>query len=208
MATPGKEVHAKSGLRPTCDHNAGASRCRVVGQCILAVAMVLGSTSCSRAPGGPGANESAAGSEKYREFNVTVYGYNYTDTEIGYFSAAFGPGGNVEVSTPTAGGGKSACCGSVATPLNAYSVVPVMWTRDGDIYCRQDVPLRGPVPANPEYLEVHFYRDGHVEVSLTEVPSPPRLRLERHHSNARHADAALNVNNDAAFSRCRHGDAW
>jgi hypothetical protein len=137
-----------------------------------------------------------------------VYGYNYTDTEIGYFSAAFGPGGNVEVSTPTAGGGGSACCGSVSTPLNAQSVVPVKWTRDGDIYCRQDVPLRGPAPVNPEYLEVHFYGDGHIEVALTEVPSPPRLRLERHHPNSRHADAKLKVNNDSANSRCRHGDAW
>ena len=170
---------------------------------------LLGILGCSRAPK-PAAVPAppATSTDKYREVNVTVYGYNYTDTEIGYFSAAFGPGGNVEVSTPTAGGGGSACCGSVATPLNTYSVVPVMWTRDSDIYCRQDVPLRGPVPANPEYLEVHFYRDGHIEVALTEMPSPPRLRLERHHSNARHADAGLNINNDADFSRCRHGDAW
>ena len=173
---------------------------------LLCLCMLAGA-GCSPAPGhnAPAASKAAA-DEEYRRFSVTIIGYNYTDTGIGYFGAAFGPGGNVEVSTPTAGGGGSACCGAVSTPLTEHSSVPVRWTREGDIYCRQEVPLRGPVPPDPQYLEIHFYRDGHIEAALSETPSPPRLRLERHHPNSRRADARLNVNNDAAFSRCQLGD--
>ncbi len=31
----------------------------------------------------------------------------------------------------------------------------------------------------PQYLEVHFYPDGHVEAAVTEHESPPRLILNK-----------------------------
>ena len=44
-------------------------------------------------------------------------------------------------------------------------------------YKEMEAPLDVKIPNNPEYLEVHFYPDGHVETAMTEVPSPPRLAL-------------------------------
>ncbi|WP_395702193.1 hypothetical protein [Aquabacterium sp.] len=166
----------------------------------------LALSGCSRAPSGPLAQDARPAPERYHRYSLTVTGYNYTDTEIGYFGAAFGPGSNLEVSTPTSGGGGSSCCGTVSTPLSDSSTVPVRWTRDGDTWCRQEVPLKGPIPADAAYLEVHFYRDGHIEVAVTAHASPPRLRLERAHANSRHADERQNVINDAVFSRCKLGD--
>jgi hypothetical protein len=88
------------------------------------MALALSAISCSRSPGTPAAASSSAESGEYRRFSVTVVGYNYTDTGIGYFGAAFGPGGNVEVSTPTAGGGKSACCGAVSPLWGSTAAYP------------------------------------------------------------------------------------
>jgi hypothetical protein len=40
-----------------------------------------------------------------------------------------------------------------------------------------DVEFNGPVPANPQNFEVHFYRDDHIELAMTEKDSPARLDL-------------------------------
>ncbi|PAS94129.1 MAG: hypothetical protein CGU28_14280 [Candidatus Dactylopiibacterium carminicum] len=114
-------------------------------------------------------------------------------------------GGNISVSTPTAGGSKSTCCASLYTPLPPDNSVHIKWTRDSKTWCEAKVPFSGPVPANPEYMEVHFYRDGHIEVAVTETSSPPRLKLERLHGNSRHQDKSMNVINDEKFARCQRG---
>jgi hypothetical protein len=137
--------------------------------------------------------------------SLTIYGYNYTDTEIGSFEVNGQGGGNVEVSIPTAGGGKSVCCITLFTPMRDPRPIKIKWSRDGDTWCEQDVVLRPPVPAKPEYFEVHFYRDGHIEVAATEVDSPPRLTLKRQGRGGRNKDAAKNINNDAKFARCKLG---
>jgi hypothetical protein len=41
-----------------------------------------------------------------------------------------------------------------------------------------DVEMAGAELNNPEYFEVHFYPDGHVEAAIAESPSEPRLRLD------------------------------
>lgn len=142
---------------------------------------------------------------KFREFSLTIYGYNYTDSGLGNFEVNGRGGGNLSVSSLSGGGGSSACCAALYTPLPPNHKVHVKWTRHANIWCEADVPFRGPVPSNAEYLEVHFYRDGHIEIAATPDASPPRLRLERLHENSRHTDPSLNVNNDDKFARCKDG---
>jgi hypothetical protein len=158
----------------------------------------------SAAPASPSATTSHE-EASVQAHNLTIYGYNYTDTEIGSFEVNGQGGGNVEVSIPTAGGGKSACCITVFTPLREPRPIKIKWSRDGDTWCEQEVVLRPPLPAKPEYLEVHFYRDGHIEVAATETDSSPRLQLERVHGNRRFKNEKLNINNDAKFARCKLG---
>ena len=141
----------------------------------------------------------------FHEFGLTIYGYNYTDTAIGSFEVNGRGGGNLAASTATSAGGSSVCCVALFTPLPKTHTMTVKWNRIADIWCEQEVPFTGPVPANAEYLEVHFYRDGHIEIAATAVNSPPRLKLERLQRNSRHTDPTLNINNDAKYSRCRDG---
>jgi len=148
---------------------------------------------------------SVAGNEPARSYKLTLSGYNYTDTEIGSFEVNGQGGGNLEVSIPTAGGGKSTCCVSVHATSQTPLPVMIKWSRDGDTWCEQSVQLTSSLPARPEYFEVHFYRDGHIEVAVTEQVSPPRLRLEREHGNSRFSDEKRNVNNGSKFSRCKLG---
>lgn len=158
----------------------------------------------------PASNAASAANDvahinEFREFSLTIYGYNYTDSELGSFEVNGRGGGNLEVSTPTAGGSKSTCCAAMFTPLPKDKKMTIKWNRDGDTWCEQDVPFSGPVPSNAEYMEVHFYRDGHIELAVTPVNSPPRLKLDRLHGNSRHADPSMNVNNDSKYSRCKLG---
>jgi Protein of unknown function (DUF3304) len=137
--------------------------------------------------------------------SLTIYGYNYTDTGIGSFEVNGQGGGNLIVSTPTAGGGSGVCCINVYSPFLEPRTIKIKWTRDLDTWCEQEVILKPPLPAKPEYFEVHFYRDGHIEVAVTEIDSPPRLLLKATDRGSRNLDEKKNVNNDAKFARCKHG---
>ena len=143
--------------------------------------------------------------ESFRSYNLTIYGYNYSDSGISTFEVNGQGGGNLGVSTPSAGGAKHVCCTSVYSPLPAPQAVTIKWTRDMKTWCQQVVMLKPPLPAKPEYFEVHFYPDGHIEVAVTEEASRPRLVLERDSPGSRHADEAMNVNNDAKYGSCKHG---
>jgi hypothetical protein len=143
--------------------------------------------------------------KEFHAFSLTIYGYNYTDTEIGSFEVNGRGGGNLAVSTTTSPGGSSACCAAVFTPIPRGRPFTIKWTRDGDTWCEQDVYFTGPVPSNADILEVHFYQDGHIEIAATARPSKPRLKMDRLHGNSRHADPGRNVVNDTKFSRCKLG---
>lgn len=136
---------------------------------------------------------------------VTIYGYNYTDLYIDGFSVNGQGAGNLGVSTPTSGGGGSVCCVSVLPNHKLSIPVKINWIRD--IYSKQsceiDVTLNEPAPANPEYFEVHFYQDGHVEAAVTENASEPRVKLNSFNRNQRHETG--NVNNDAKYARYTNG---
>lgn len=136
---------------------------------------------------------------------MTIFGYNYTDFGFASYQVDGRGGGNLVPSTPIAGGSKSTCCYDFYTPLPADEMVKVKWSRGipRGVWCEMEVPLKGPLPAKPEYLEVHFYQDGHVELAITEAPSPPRLVLTRYDNDQRHGNG--NVINDDKFAVCKHG---
>ena len=143
--------------------------------------------------------------ESFRSHNLTIYGYNYSDSGLSSFEVNGQGGGNLEVSTPSAGGAKHICCTSIYAPLSAPKSVTIKWSRDTEVWCEQTVMLNPPLPANPKYFEVHFYPDGHIEVAVTEEASEPRLRLERDSPGSRNANEAMNVNNDDKRGVCKRG---
>ena len=140
-----------------------------------------------------------------RRYSVTNYGYNYTDLYIDSFEVDGAGGGNLEVSIPTAGGGKHTCCTTLVSGLPEGTEFVIKWTRriTQKRWCEQTVTLTKPIPKEPRYLEVHFYPDGKIEIEATQRASPPRLKLERFNSGERKESG--NVNNDEKYSRCKDG---
>jgi hypothetical protein len=119
-----------------------------------------------------------------------IVGYNYTDRAIASFSVNGSGGGNIYLSSPDGGGGKTVCCVSVRATTQLPITMEIKWTwdrveDDGGKVLRQEesrttkAVLKGPIPANPTQFEVHFYPDGHVELAISNIYSPPRLKLER-----------------------------
>jgi Protein of unknown function (DUF3304) len=134
---------------------------------------------------------------------LTISGYNYTDTYIDSFAVNGAGGGNLEVSQPSSGGG-GACCAAILDDFPLPMTVEVSWKRDGDApWCKQTVLLDGPLPKEPNYLEVHFYQDGTIQLAITDYPSPARVKLQRFNRLQRHASG--NVDNDIKFSECKSG---
>ena len=132
-----------------------------------------------------------------------AYGYNYTDRYIDSFEVDGSGGGNLEVSIPTAGGGKNTCCTTLVSGLPLGTEFTIEWTRDREVWCEQTVKLTRPVPLDPHYLEVHFYQDGHIEIEATQQASAPRLKLDRVSYARRHETG--NIDNDGKFGKCRRG---
>lgn len=133
-----------------------------------------------------------------------IVGYNYTDTYIDSFAVNGAGGGNISVSSPTSGGHGAACCAVIGEDLLLPVTVEISWRRDGDApLCKQTVLLDGPVPATPNYLEVHFYQDGTIQLAITDYPSEARLKLERFNRIQRKATG--NIDNDDKLSECKRG---
>jgi len=126
---------------------------------------------------------------------LTIYGYNYTNRYIDQFYVNGQGGSNMDLSTPTAGGGKGTCCVDWTDEVPLPQKVTVRWvvsacmqkvtnsngrTREVPVHTfkEQEVELNSPVPKDPEYFEVHFYLDDHIEVAISATPSKPRLKLD------------------------------
>jgi len=127
---------------------------------------------------------------------LAIAGYNYTNRYIDSFEVNGQGGGNLDVSTPTSAGG-GVCCVVWRDGTKLPKKVRIRWVSGGctflsppnkfgeryptvrHSYSEIDAVLHGPIPAEPGYFEVHFYPDGHVEVAITELPSEPRLKLDR-----------------------------
>jgi hypothetical protein len=182
---------------------------------LIAAAASLGMGGCQPPPpSGPTSTAPAADSASQvpverqangtpKRYSVVAYGYNYTDTYIDSFEVDGAGGGNLEVSIPTAGGGKHTCCTMLTSGLPLGTEFTIKWTRDRKRWCEQTVRLTKSVPTEPRYLEVHFYQDGHIEIEPTQQASPPRVKLDRFGRGERHKSG--NINNDEKLSRCKDG---
>jgi hypothetical protein len=150
---------------------------------LFGVLAIAGLTGCQREP-----------------YSLAIVGYDYTDRAVADFSVNGQWGANIEVSDPGTGGGKVICCvamsRSTKTPfwvdvkyqmdaLEAYSPRKVI--EPPGPYRKARVEVKGPIPPDPRYLEIHFYPDGHIEgaISGRNGPSDPRLKLEARSAYAR-----------------------
>jgi hypothetical protein len=129
-----------------------------------------------------------------RSHSLAIVAYNYTDRYMDSFEVNGQGGGNLDISKEFSGGGKTACCVRWTDGSALPKKVTVKWvasycirhdkTSDGEEFRRReslwkiaDLQFNGPVPANPQNFEVHFYRDGHIELAMSESDSLPRLQL-------------------------------
>ncbi len=160
---------------------------------ILVLAMLALSACNAQSQGNSSADESVAKPPRGKVVSLTLAGYNYTNRYIDTFSVNGQGGGNLFISGPTSGGGGSICCVSYVNGLKDWTV-EVRWQSDA---CKYDsgmdqgvmkqrthsyfkevkVQVDPNIPDRPQYFEVHFYPDGHVEAAVTEHASPPRLIL-------------------------------
>lgn len=164
-------------MRKLDDHHISYFAMRAPSKTILIAWLMVAATGCSRA----------------KPVGLAIEGYNYTNRYIASFTVTDENGngswgGNVELSTPTAGGGKSTCCvmldPTVAKPVR----LRIDWTLDEvddsegraiapEIRKAAWVTVTPPFPPDPQNFEVHFYPDGHVEAAVTHWSSPPRISL-------------------------------
>ena len=133
---------------------------------------------------------------------LTINGFNYTDLYIDSFEVHGVGGGNIRVSSPGSGGGGNTCCLTWITGGSFPKELKIEWTRDGKRWCRGKAVLKGPEPARPEYLGIHFFPDGHIEAELTEHHAEPKLRLERF--NERQRKATGNTIADDKVAECKN----
>lgn len=170
------------------------SRCVAGWLLPLALMACQGSSNASHAA----ALEQSAAPLSRERAGLPINGYNYTDHTISSFYINGAWGGNVFVSDGTTGGSKSTCC--VAWYPGMKRELPkkyrVRWIADmckyqvevgesREIFDRyralwkeQDVYLTELPAGTPKAFEVHFYRDGRVEVAMSEeFMAHPRLKL-------------------------------
>lgn len=123
-----------------------------------------------------------------KRFIVAVVGYNYTARDIDSFTVA-GSGGSVrsgQTGGASVGGSfpkdipwdllqfkvRWAAGGCMVKVTNSYGESREVIRYS---YKEEIVRLQQPLPANPLYLEVHFYPDDRIELAVTELYSDARL---------------------------------
>ena len=151
-----------------------------------------------------------SGVEHGQHHALTIYGYNYTNRYIDQFYVDGQGGGNLDVSTPTSSGGGRTCCVGWTDGTSLPQTVTVKWvvsacmkratnsngeSREVPVHTFKEavVELTQVVPSNPHYFEVHFYPDGHLEVTVTAMASEPRLKL----------DASRQAPEDVQYPKCK-----
>jgi hypothetical protein len=122
-----------------------------------------------------------------RRIPVDIIGYNYTNSPIGSFSVNGYGGGRLSLSTPTSSGGSPMCCYYFMPGVGFPYQVEVEWApsaSDGP-WTKTKAWITEPKTDRPQFLEIHFYPDGHIEGELAEDYSLPRLMLTKKSANER-----------------------
>jgi Protein of unknown function (DUF3304) len=138
--------------------------------------------------------------------SLAINGFNYTDLPVDYFSIGSAGGGNIFVSSPTSGGGKTSCCFTWHPISRLPMPVKVEWMRNIEgkrRWCEKTVQLKGPIPDKPTAFGVHFMQDGDIQVEITQGEADPKLRLARFDAGKRKESG--NVIHDEETARCRDG---
>jgi hypothetical protein len=137
---------------------------------------------------------------------LAINGFNYTDLTISAFSVGSSGGGNIFVSSPTSGGGKTSCCLLWIPGTQLPKPVTIEWMRvinGRDRWCKKTVLVVGPVPDNPTAFGVHFMPDGNIQVEITQGYPKVKLRLENY--NDGHRKAVGNVIHGEETASCKDG---
>lgn len=95
---------------------------------LMGVALLVGLQACAQTPKSMASKSAPLG----EPVGLLIEGYNYTDDYISSFTVNGQGGGNLFVSSPTAGGGKSVCCVSYTPGTLLPMKVKVRWVTD---YC-------------------------------------------------------------------------
>lgn len=161
---------------------------------LLLILMLPSFVACKDQSAATEKNETTSLPNKGAYVGLTLSGFNYTDHYIDQFSADGQAGGNLFVSSPDSGGGGSVCCVSYIVGQSAWKA-KIRWQSGActynnftdtngkhlfEIYSyfkEVEVQVDSNIPKNPQYFEVHFFPDGHVEAAITEHSSRPRLSL-------------------------------
>lgn len=120
-----------------------------------------------------------------------IFGFNYTDQNIAAFSINGQDGGGIDVSSPAAGGGKTACCVFFSKKSEWPVRVHIRWQSGGCevfskdhkhdhykyYYKEKIVDVEKGMNVHPSDIAVHFFKDGSVRVILVDDLEFPLLRL-------------------------------
>lgn len=124
-------------------------------------------------------------------YMLGIIGYNYTDNLISGFSVNGQSGGDIGLSSPTAGGGSTACCVLLSKKSKWPMHVLVRWQEGGcrmydknrryghnQYYYREtEVSVERGSKENPSDMAVHFFTDGSVRVILSDGWDLPLIKL-------------------------------
>ena len=114
--------------------------------------------------------------------SVTTLTFNYTERYIGDVvvdgawtggANAFGMGGGAQGLFAPSDPNRTVVLDVRWIVADVYDVASDKYSRRPDEPHRASVEVARPYPANPSYLVLHFYPDGHVEAEL-EADSPKR----------------------------------
>jgi hypothetical protein len=152
----------------------------------------------------PSRTPTAASTLSDKPVGLAIHGFNYTDRVIESFSIDFQGGGNIAVSSPTSGGGKTTCCMRWYPGNQLSRPVKIEWMRyrdDKQRWCKKTVMLKSPFPNNPTDVGVHFMPNGDIEVELAE--GFPELKLHLENYDEGHRKKEGNIVYDEKTANCR-----
>jgi Protein of unknown function (DUF3304) len=175
------------------------------GAWALVFTAVLGLSACGQivAQSAPSTQAQVTAQPLGKPVGLAINGFNYTDLYIASFEVNYQGGGNIFVSSPTTGGGKTVCCVTWRPGTKLPKPMTIRWSRDNKRWCQKTVLLTGPAPASPTAIGVHFMPDGNIQVELTDGYPDVKLKLRNYDDERRNETG--NVIHDEETASCKDG---